>query len=155
MIQSPDTLAQAEQSLPAIRAILRGRPDLQMTILTPDSLIEFWQRADVANQTLSFSPETSIVRVASKIRNAGRFDAAVTFSKSLRSAVQLYLAGVPIRAGLRTPLGAFFLNQDLPQEAIETSDACYYLKLAQSVGANVNLELAQLAQHHAAQMLPG
>src|SRR5207248_7918630 len=66
LIQSPDTLTQAAQSLPAIKAIVRGRPDLHLTLLTPDDLTSFWQQANVTDETLSFSRADSIMKVVSK-----------------------------------------------------------------------------------------
>ena len=58
---------------------------------------------------ISFAPAESVFATAKKIR--GRFDAAVIFPNSFRSAAEAWLAGIPRRVGYRGRLRSLLLTQ--------------------------------------------
>ena len=58
---------------------------------------------------ISFAPEESLFATAKKIR--GRFEAAILFPNSFRSAAEAWLAGIPRRVGFRGHLRSMLLTQ--------------------------------------------
>ena len=70
------------------------------TILRIAPLVEaFWKSIPEVDEVLSFAAEESILSLAQRLR--GRFDAAILFPNSFRSALEAWLAAVPRRVGFR------------------------------------------------------
>ena len=113
VVRSPNWLGDAVMSFRAARAFKLGRPDSKLAILTPAKLAGLWKLVPEVDEIIPFEPRESIFSVARKIR--GRFDVAVLFPNSLRSALEAWLAGVPRRFGYRGHNREYFLNQ-IPSE---------------------------------------
>jgi len=146
LLESPATLAQAEASLPAVRAIKNGRPDLRLTIRTPSALADFWTSGGEVDEVLRCDDGGGLS--FSRIRTLRDFDAAMVFAPSFVRAFELWRAGVPIRIGPRDTPGSWFYNQYLPPAGSDTEDPVLtYLRIAQSVGANINADLAAKFPH--------
>ena len=109
LVRSPNWLGDAVMSLRAARAFKHGRPDARLAVLTPSKLEAFWKSVPEVDDVLSFSAEESILAVARRLR--GRFDAAILFPNSFRSAVEAWLAGIPRRVGFRGHFRSMLLTQ--------------------------------------------
>ena len=109
IIRSPNWLGDAVMSQRAVRAFKRGRPDARLAVLTPAKLEAFWKSIPEVDEVVSFAPEDSLFAIAKKIR--GRFEAAILFPNSLRSAAEAWLAGIPRRVGFRGNLRSMLLTQ--------------------------------------------
>ena len=109
VVRSPNWLGDAVMSARAARAFKRGRPDARLAILTPAKLAAFWKSLPEVDEVIPFEPSDSVFAVAGKIR--GRFEVAVLFPNSLRSAAEAWLAGIPRRVGYRGHWRARLLNQ--------------------------------------------
>jgi len=146
LLVSPATLAQAEASLPAVRAMEEGRPDLRLTVLSEPSLGEFWSSVPEVDEVMRLAG--SLGPNLSRIRALRDFDAVIAFEPSFSRALELWLAGIPIRIGPRGMTGSWFYNQYLPPRELEAEDAILtFLRIAQSVGANINAPLAAHSPH--------
>ncbi|MEZ0254824.1 MAG: hypothetical protein ACAI37_06080 [Chthoniobacter sp.] len=146
LLESPATPVQAEASLPAIRAIKEGRPDLRLTILVTSPLAEFWSSVPEVDEVMRSGDSKS--PSLARIRALRDFDAAMVFTPSLSRALELWLAGVPIRVGPRGVSGSWCYNQFLPPPESEEEDPVLtFLRIAQSVGANINAALAAHSPH--------
>jgi len=136
LIVSPNTREAAAATLPAVRAIQRGRPDAWLTVLTPRDCAEIWRDTSEISRTMECSSE-SVFSLASKIRHIDKFDAAIFFSPGWKSALAVWLAGIPIRVARRCGAMSFLFNL-YPQRPKDISDPVRLnLRLAKSIGANI------------------
>ena len=109
VVRSPNWLGDAVMSISAARAFKLGRPDARLSILTPAKFAALWQSVPEVDEVIPFEPNESVWAVAAKLR--GRFEVAVLFPNSLRSAWEVWLAGIPRRVGYRGHRRAKLLNQ--------------------------------------------
>jgi len=79
-------------------------------MLTPEKLRELWPNHPAVNETVSFAPGENVFAVAKKLRPA-KFDCALVLPNSPRSALEVFLAGIPQRIGCARPWRNFFLTQ--------------------------------------------
>jgi lipopolysaccharide heptosyltransferase II len=125
-------------SAEAVRRIKRGRPDVQLSILTRAKLADFWRLVPEVDEVILIEPSDSVFRVASKI-GAG-FDVAVLFPNSVRSAIEVWLAGIPRRVGYAGRWRRAFLNQLIPDPSAPgplRHQTGHYLRIAHRVGADM------------------
>lgn len=143
LIRSTNWLGDAVMSIPAVRAIKRGRPDAHVTILSPAKLADLWKEVAEVDDVISIEPGDSVFRVAKKIRRG--FEAAIVFPNSLRSALEVRLAGIPRRVGFPGHRRAWLLNQVFTGKK-KKKDARpqpprhqvhHYLALAEFIGAEI------------------
>ena len=66
-------------------------------LITSENLAALWQKVPELDEIIAVNRK-SLWDAVRKMRRAGRFDAAVLFPNSLRSALETWLAGVPLRA---------------------------------------------------------
>lgn len=109
VVRSPNWLGDAVMSIPAARAFKRGRPDARLAILSPAKLAPLWKTVAEVDEVIPFDPGESVFSIARKIRS--RFEVAVLFPNSLRSALEVWLAGIPRRVGYRGHHRSRLLNQ--------------------------------------------
>jgi heptosyltransferase-2 len=96
-------------SIRTARAFKLGRPDARLSILAPTKLSALWKAVPEVDEVITFEPGESIFSIAKKIR--GRFDVSVLFPNSLRSALEVWLAGIPRRVGFPGHFRGKLLNQ--------------------------------------------
>ena len=142
LIRASNWLGDAVMSVPAVRAIKRGRPDAHVSVLTPAKLADFWKGVAEVDEVIAIETGESIFAVAKKIRR--NFDAAILFPNSLRTALEVWLAGIPRRVGTPGHRRRWLLNQvyepkkkkkvnERPRHQVHD-----YLALAEFVGAEVD-----------------
>ncbi|MDB6151603.1 MAG: rfaF [Chthoniobacteraceae bacterium] len=142
LIRASNWLGDAVMSMPAIRAIKNGRPDARVTILTPAKLADYWRAVNDVDEVICIEAADSVFSVAAKIRD--RFDAAIVFPNSLRTALEPFLAGIPRRVGYPGHHRSALLNQIPRQKKKRAKQAApvrnqvhHYLALAEFVGADI------------------
>ena len=113
LVRSPNWLGDACMAVPAMRAIKAGRPDLRLTILSPVKLAPLWREIPEVDAVLEIPAKASPWKVARLIKQAGRFDVAILLPNSVRSALEVWLAGIPRRVGREIHRGKRFLNQTM------------------------------------------
>jgi lipopolysaccharide heptosyltransferase II len=111
LIRSPNWLGDACMAVPAIRSIKLGRPDLRLTILSPAKLAPLWQEVPEVDCVLEIPAKAPPWKVASIIRQAGYYDVAILLPNSMRSALEVWLAGIPRRVARAMHRGKFLINQ--------------------------------------------
>src|SRR5206468_8559743 len=82
LIRSSNWLGDAVMSVPAVRAIKKGRPDAHVTILAPKKIAPMWKLIQEVDEVLSL-PNKFLFSAARLIARQARFDAAVLFPHSL------------------------------------------------------------------------
>ena len=112
VLRSPNWLGDAVMCVAAARGFKTSRPDVRLSVLAPAKLAGLWQRIPEVDEVIVFFREDSIFSVAKKLR--GRFDAAVLFTNSFRSALEVRLAGIPRRVGFEGHHRKVLLNQIVP-----------------------------------------
>jgi len=120
-----------------VRAIKRGRPDAHITVAAPQKLAAVWKLVPEVDEVVPL-PQRSPFAVARALRGQMPYDVAIIFPNSLRSALGVWLAGVPRRVGYAGHRRRWLLNQIVPERShrgpIE-HQVHDYLHLAQSLGA--------------------
>jgi len=144
LLRSSNWLGDAVMTTPAVRRVKRGRPDVRLTVLTRSKLADFWRLVPEVDELITIDPGDSILRVAAKIR--GRFEVAILFPNSIRSALEVWLAAIPRRVGYVRPWRKFFLNQFVPNPPVPAPlvhQTHHYLRVADRIGANLDEALEQ------------
>ena len=106
-------LGDAVMSVPALQRLREAKPRARLALLAPEKLAGLWQGQPFLDDLLLFSPGDSLRQTARRLR-AEKFSAAVAFPNSLRSALELWLAGIPQRAGYARPWRTLFLTNPVP-----------------------------------------
>jgi heptosyltransferase-2 len=144
LVRSSNWLGDAAMSVPAIRRLKRGRPDVHLTVLTRSKLADFWRLVPEVDELITIASRDSVFRVASKIR--GEFDVAILFPNSVRSAIETWLAGIPRRVGYSRPWRDFFVNQFIPEPLFPAPlqhQSGHYLRFMDRIGANLDEALEE------------
>ena len=98
LIRSSNWLGDAVMSVPAVRAIKKGRPDAHVIILAPKKIAPMWKLISEVDEILSL-PNKSLFSAVRLIRRQERFDVAILFPNSLRAALEVWR--VPRKVGYR------------------------------------------------------
>jgi len=126
LIRGVNWLGDAVMSTPALLRLREKFPDSHFTLLTPEKLADLWKNHPAIDQTISFAPGENVFAVAQKLRRGSgtsgdarpaRFDLALVLPNSPRSALEVWLAGIPQRIGYARPWRNFFLTQSVAPRA--------------------------------------
>jgi heptosyltransferase-2 len=139
LVRSSNWLGDAVMSIPAARAMKNGRPDCRLTVVCQSKLAPLWKRVPEVDAVVSIE-DRSPFSTARAICDAGPFDAAVLFPNSPRSALEIWLAAIPLRVGYRGHSRSWLLNQ-IVRKRRHTGrvehQATTYLRIAHEVGADI------------------
>lgn len=141
LVRSPNWLGDACMALPAIRALKKGRPDLKLTVLAQSNLGELWNMIPEVDAVILKEKSEGIRSVAQRIRKAAMFDAAVLFTNSTRSTLEIWWAGVPRLVGYKGSLRKWLVHQVVEEpKSVGPPDhhARRYLLLAENCGAKTD-----------------
>ena len=126
-------LGDAVMTTPALLRLREKFPDAHITLLTPEKLRDLWLHHPAVDEIISFAPDEGVFAVAKKLRRCGetpggpgwrakrsnaaradarptKFDLALVLPNSPRSALEVWLAGIPQRVGYARPWRNFFLT---------------------------------------------
>ena len=145
LIRASNWLGDSVISIPAVRAIKRGRPDAHVTVLAPEKIAALWRLLPEVDAVLSLGKK-SLRSARHLLRAEALFDVGVLLPNSFRVALELWLGGVPRRVGYRGHRRSWLLNQIVrpvnrpgpPPHQVE-----HYLDLARSLG--VEAEVGEIA----------
>src|SRR5258705_4044569 len=118
LVRGVNWLGDAVMTTPALMRLREGRPKAHITLLTPSKLAELWQSHPAINAVMPFEPNEGLFHVARRIRE-GRFDTAVAFSNSPRSALEVFFARVLERIGLARPWRTWTFTKPVTPRAQE------------------------------------
>lgn len=142
VIRSPDTLSDACLSIPAVRALRRGRPDARVTMLTPEKLADLWKMEAEIDEVLPFPENATPSAVAAALKATGRsYDAGILFTTTRSAAVELRKAGVQRIAGYEGENRKRLLDQIIPPKKKAgpvQHRSREFLRIAWRLGANVD-----------------
>ena len=98
LIRGANWLGDSVISAAAVRAIKRGRPDAHITVAALNKIAPIWKLVPEVDEVLPLA-STSLLSVAQLFRSQRRFDVAILFPNSLRTALEVWLADIPRRVG--------------------------------------------------------
>ena len=110
LIRSSNWLGDAVMSVPAVRAIKGGRPDVHVTIAAPEKIAPMWKLIPEVDVIVPLS-ESSLLSVVRLLKQQMPFDVAILFPNSLRVALESWLSGIPRRVGYRGHCRSWLVNQ--------------------------------------------
>ena len=110
LVRGTNWLGDAVMTGPALLRLREKFPEVCIALLTPEKLWQLWINHPAIDEIISFSPDESVFAVSKKLR-AGKFDTALVLPNSPRSAIEIFLAGIPKRIGYARPWRNFFLTQ--------------------------------------------
>lgn len=141
LIRGSNWLGDSVISIPAVRAMKRGRPDAHITVLTPEKIAAVWQLVPEVDEVISLGKK-SLWQVAGLIRRQREFEVGIVFPNSLRAALELGLAGVPRRVGYAGHQRRWLLNQVVRQSERKgppPHQVEHYLEIARSLGGDAEV----------------
>jgi heptosyltransferase II len=109
LVRGTNWLGDAVMTTPALLRLREKFPNAHITLLTPEKLRDLWLQHPAVNEIIPFTPGENMFSVGKKLR-AGRFNLALVFPNSPRSAIESWLAGIPQRIGYARPWRNFFLT---------------------------------------------
>ena len=110
LIRSSNWLGDAVISVPAVRAIKGGRPDVHVTIAAPDKIAPMWKLIPEVDAIIPL-PNDSFLPVVRLLKQRMPFDVAILFPNSLRVALESWLSGIQRRVGYRGHRRSWLVNQ--------------------------------------------
>jgi len=110
LVRGVNWLGDAVMTTPALIRLREKFADAHIALLTPDKLRDLWLAHPAVDEVIGFAVEEGLLPVSRKVR-AGRFELAVVLPNSPRSALEVWLAGIPRRVGYARPWRNWFLTQ--------------------------------------------
>jgi len=137
LIRAANWLGDSIISVPAVRAIKAGRPDAHIAVAAPQKIASVWKLVPDVDEVLALESR-SLFSVVKKIRAQAAFDVAILFPNSLRSALEVWFAGIPRRVGFPGHRRRWLLNQIVAEEQRRgpiQHQVYRYLRMARELGA--------------------
>ena len=110
LVRGVNWLGDAVMTTPALQRLREAAPSARITLLTHAKLAPLWQRHPAIDDVITFSDRDNILALARKLR-AEHFDTALVLPSSPRSALEVFLAGIPRRIGLAGSLRRWLINE--------------------------------------------
>lgn len=120
LVRCVNWLGDAVMSTPALLRLREAKPDAHITLLSHAKLADLWEEQPYANAVMTFSKDESVMTVAKRLRTE-KFDLGIAFPNSVRSGLELRLAGIPKRVGYSSGFRNLLLNKVIPRrpEAVQ------------------------------------
>jgi heptosyltransferase-2 len=113
LVRGVNWLGDAVMTTPALQRLREAKPAALITLLTPEKLAALWPGHPSIDAMLTFNDQDTVLSIAKRLR-AERFDSAVVFPNSPRSALEVFLARITRRIGYARGGRSFLLTQALP-----------------------------------------
>jgi heptosyltransferase-2 len=120
LVRCVNWLGDAIMSTPALQRLREARPHAHITLLSHVKLADLWKGQPYADAVMTFTPDEGVMSVAKRLR-AQKFDLSIAFPNSIRSGLELRLAGIPTRIGYASGFRNLLLNEVIPRrpDAVE------------------------------------
>jgi heptosyltransferase-2 len=117
LIRGVNWLGDAVMTTPALLRLRESLPRTHIALLTPEKLADLWTHHPAVNEVIAFSRE-NIWQVSRRLRT-GNFDTALALPNSTRSALELWLAGIPRRIGYGERGRSCLLNEIISRPSMQ------------------------------------
>lgn len=138
LVKGVNWLGDAVMTLPAIKGLRSLFPAARISVLTKDNLADLYRGVSFVDETIPEGDRglAGMMRLTRRIQE-GAFDTAVVFPASFRSALLIYLGGVPERIGFakegRSPLLTKAMRRD--PDLLRRHRVEYFMRLLEPFGA--------------------
>lgn len=112
-VRGVNWLGDAVMTTPALLRLREKFPAATIGLLTPKKLEDLWRRHPAVNFTISFASNAGPFSIGRAWRREG-FEIALVFPNSPRSALEMWLAGIPRRIGYARPWRNWLLTDAIP-----------------------------------------
>jgi heptosyltransferase-2 len=126
---------------PSVQQLRILFPQSYIAILVPDYLVDLWRTFPYIDEIISFRKgrkENSFLEELRLIQflKSKNFDLAIIFPRSFHSALQTFLAGIPIRIGYQSEGRSLFLTHRIPrtEDVLRIHRVYYYRKIIELFG---------------------
>jgi heptosyltransferase-2 len=109
VVRGSNWLGDAIMTTPALTRLREKFPGAHIALLTPEKLGDLWTNHPAISETILFAPDENVFSIGKKLR-AGNFDLALVLPNSPRSALEVWLSGIPQRIGYARPWRNWFLT---------------------------------------------
>jgi heptosyltransferase-2 len=116
LLRGVNWLGDAVMTTPALIRLRQARPEARITLLSPDKLAGLWESQPFLNELLTFSPSENIWVLSRRLQKK-KFTTALALPNSIRSALELWLAGIPKRIGAARSGRSLLLTEVIPPRA--------------------------------------
>ena len=116
LVRGVNWLGDAVMTTPALLRLREACADAHITVLAPEKLKGLWQHHPAVNDVLTFAAKETIFSVASRLRER-KFTDALVLPNSPRSALEVFLAGIPRRIGYARGWRGRLLTEAIPSRA--------------------------------------
>jgi lipopolysaccharide heptosyltransferase II len=116
LVRGTNWLGDAVMSTSALLRLREARPDDHITLLTHAKLKELWQGHPAVDAVQTFAEDETAWSIGRRLRPQ-KFDLGLVLPNSPRSALELWLAGIPQRIGYARPWRNWFLTRAIPSRA--------------------------------------
>ena len=116
LIRGVNWLGDAVMTTPALMRLREAFPQAHLTLSTPQKLAGLWLHHPAVDEVIPFAPHENIFAVSKKLR-AAKCDLAVILPNSPRAALEVWLAGIPLRLGYARPWRNVLLTQTVAPRA--------------------------------------
>jgi heptosyltransferase II len=113
LVRGVNWLGDAVMTTPALQRLREALPGSHITLLTHQKLADLWQRHPSIDSVATFAPGENAWSVARRLREH-HFETALILPNSPRSALEMWLAGIPQRIGYGAPWRNWLLTQTVP-----------------------------------------
>src|SRR4029077_17906394 len=110
LVRGVNWLGDAVMTTPALQRLREHFPQAHISLLTHEKIAELWLAHASLDAVLTFAPGESPWVVARRLR-AEHFDTSLVLPNSPRSALEVWLAGIPQRVAYARPWRDWFLSQ--------------------------------------------
>jgi heptosyltransferase II len=94
LVRATNWIGDSVMSMPAVQRLRELEPEAHIALLCPAKLHDLWQYNPFLDEVIPFGPKPGIRRL-----RQGKFDAAIVFPNSFRSAWECWRARIPRRIG--------------------------------------------------------
>lgn len=116
VVRSVNWLGDAVMTTPALLRLRERFPSASITLVCASKLADLWTGFPPVDEVIAFESGDGLLPLSRRIRE-GRFDLGITFPNSTRAALELRLAGVPIRLGYGGRARLLLLNRRVSRPA--------------------------------------
>lgn len=94
LVRGVNWIGDAVMTTPALLRLREALPDTHIVLLTHDKLAGLWAGHPAVNEVILFAPKEGVFSIARRLREGG-FDTALVLPNSIRTGLEVRLAGIP------------------------------------------------------------
>ena len=158
VVRGVNWLGDAVMTTPALQRLRERFGDAHITLLTPQKLADLWVGHPALDAVMPFQQTDSAMKVGSMLRT-GNFDLGIALPNSTRTALELWLGGVPRRVGYAGSGRSLMLTHsverrtDLPTMRKRTEAEIKRLISGEEAGGTAGYSTEAHHLHHYLQLL--